>query len=59
MYFLDSGEQSSLVFQSAAIYEENGLISEAQILLRSSHREVNVRVNSESIAEVILDRAAV
>ena len=61
-YFLSSGEQISLVFQSAPVFHSGKFFSSAQIVLQSSKRIVNVRVskndNGELVAEKIVDQPA-
>jgi len=57
-YFLGSGELYSLVFDDAAVYEDQKGFSSAQVILKSSKRFVTVRVvknNSDFEAEVIVD----
>ncbi len=58
-YFLSSGEQIALVFESAAVLHAGKSFSSAQVVLRSSKRHVTVRVskdeNGELVAEKIVD----
>jgi hypothetical protein len=58
-YFFSTGDVDQLVFDSAAIYRSNNVFSSVQILLKSSHRTVNVRVkqmDNELVGEKIVDR---
>ena len=58
-YFLGSGELYSLVFDGAAVYEDQEGFSSAQVILKSSKRIVTVRViknNSDFEAEIIVDK---
>jgi hypothetical protein len=58
-YFFSRGELKDLVFDSASTYHDNSGFSSAQIILKSSHRLVNVRVrliNGELVGERIVDR---
>ena len=58
-YFFSTGDVDQLVFHSASIYRSNNVFSSVQILLKSSHRTVNVRikqVNNELVGEKIVDR---
>jgi hypothetical protein len=58
-YFLPTGEIKYLVFDSASVYHDNNGFSSAQIILKSVHRLVNVRVrvvNSKLVGEKIVDR---
>ena len=61
-YFLNSGELSSLAFDSASIYHEAGCFSSAQVVLKSSKRVVTVRIKPSKEAkldystEIIVDK---
>lgn len=60
-YFISSGELDSLVFDSAAVFENgSGNFSSAQITVRTAKRLVTVRVsgtrNGPLTAEKIVDR---
>jgi hypothetical protein len=60
-YFFSTGEIKDLVFESASVYHNNNGFSSVQIILKSSHRLVNVRVkviNGELVGEKIVDRPA-
>jgi hypothetical protein len=61
-YFMSSGEQKSLVFQSGAVFHTGKFFSSAQVVLQSSTRVVTVRVSEgdggELTAEKIVDRPA-
>jgi hypothetical protein len=45
-YFLPLGQIDVLVFDSAMVNQENNVFSSVQIILKSSYRQVNVRVKS-------------
>ena len=58
-YLLSTGELSSLVFDSAAVFHDNHGFSSAQITLKSSKRVVTVRVgrvDGKLVAEKLLDK---
>jgi hypothetical protein len=58
-YFLSTGELTSLVFDSAAVYHDDSGFSSAQITLKSSKRLVTVRVrrmDGKLVAEKLLDK---
>jgi len=58
-YFLKSGELSSLAFMSAAVQDDGKTGVHAQILLESSARIVNVKVeerDGKPFAQVLIDR---
>jgi hypothetical protein len=58
-YFLPLGEIENLVFDQAWVYHDNNGFSSAQIILKSSHRTVNVlvrMVNGELVGEKIVDK---
>ena len=62
-YFISSGELSWLVFNGAAVYQnESGVFSSAQISLRTAKRYVTVRVSGvlsgKLTAEKIVDKPA-
>ena len=60
-YFLSTGELSSLVFDSAAVYHDENGFSSAKIALKSSKRLVTVRVrqvDGKLVAEKLLDELA-
>lgn len=57
-YFFSTGEMKELVFDSACVYHDNNGFSSAQIILKSSHRLVNVRVRlvyGKLVGEKIVD----
>lgn len=57
--FLPTGEIEYLVFDSASVYHDNNGFSSAQIILKSAHRLINVRVrvvNSKLVGAKIVDR---
>ena len=58
-YFLPTGEINNLVFDEAWVCHDNNGFSSAQIILKSSHRLVNVQVrvvNGELVGEKIIDK---
>jgi hypothetical protein len=58
-YFFSTGDVDQLVFDSASIYRSNNVFLSVQILLKSSHRTVNVQVKQMSnklVGEKIVDR---
>lgn len=58
-YFLATGELQQLVFASASVHHDANGFSSVQILLKSSKREVNVRVKKvggDFVVEKIADR---
>jgi hypothetical protein len=58
-YFFSKSQIKDLVFDSAAVYNDDNGFSSVQIILKSSHRIVNVRVrtvNGELVGEKIIDR---
>lgn len=59
-YFLSTGELNQLAFDSAAVFHTGNVFSSVQIVLRSSHRSVTIRVTLDGdrpVAEKIRDRA--
>jgi len=46
-YFLSTGELNTLVFDSASIFHNKDGFSSVQITLKSSHRNVTVRVRKD------------
>ena len=58
-YFFSLGEVNDLAFDFAAVYHDKNGFSSVQIVLKSSHRVVNIRVrkvNDELIGEKIVDK---
>jgi len=58
-YFFSTGEVSHLVFDIAEVCHDDNGFSSVQIILKSSHRLVNVRVskiNGELVGEKIIDK---
>ena len=61
-YFMKSGELSSLTFDGASIYHEEGCFSSAQVVLKSSNRVVTVRIRPSKekklvySTEIIVDK---
>jgi hypothetical protein len=58
-YFFSTDQLSSLTYDGAAVYHNQGRFSSAQIVLKSSKRIVTVRVkmkNGNLIAEKIVDK---
>ncbi|MHB1356128.1 MAG: hypothetical protein ACYCZF_09160 [Anaerolineae bacterium] len=58
-YFLSSGEVKDLTFTSASVYHEHKVFSSVQIVLKSSFREVTIRVRrvgNELVGEKIRDK---
>jgi len=58
-YFFSKGEVNDLVFDSASVYHNENGFSSVQIILKSSHRLVNVRVRNvfgKMTGEKIIDR---
>jgi hypothetical protein len=56
-YFLE--QIDSLFFDSALVSHENNMFSSVQIILKSSHRQINLRVksvNSQLKGEIVYDR---
>lgn len=52
-YFLESGELSSLAFDSASIYHEAGYFSSAQVVLKSAKRVVTVRIRPSNETKLV------
>jgi hypothetical protein len=55
----DNFKMQCLVFDSASVYHDKNGFSSAQIILKSSHRRVNVRIrkiNGELVGEKIFDK---
>jgi len=60
-HFFSTGEVNNLVFDSASVYHDDNGFSSVQIILKSSHRLVNVRVRKvrgKLIGKKIIDRSA-
>lgn len=60
-YFRSTGDLRRLVFDGAAVYHDEHGFSHVQIVLKSSERVVNIRVekiNGELVAEKIVDKSA-
>lgn len=58
-YFISTNQLSSLTYDGAAVYHEQGRFSSVQIVLKSSTRIVTVRVKMENgklIAKKIVDK---
>ncbi len=58
-YFLRSGELYSLVFDGAAVYDDENGFSSVQVILQSLKRVVTIRVakiNNGFEAEIIVDK---
>jgi len=58
-YFFSTCDVDQLVFDSASIYRSNNVFSSVQILLKSSHRTVNIRVKqmgNKLVGEKIIDK---
>lgn len=58
-YLFSTGEVSHLVFDLAEVYHDKNGFSSVQIILKSSHRLVNVRVrkiDDELVGEKIIDK---
>lgn len=58
-YFFSTGEVKDLAFDFASIHHDKNGFSSVQIVLKSSHRVVNVRVRKikdELVGEKIVDK---
>jgi hypothetical protein len=59
-YFFSRGEVNDLAFDFAAVYHDKVGFSSVQIILKSSHRVVSIRVrkmNNELVGEKIVDKS--